>query len=509
MMGEMDKQQRLAVARAEHKFSRGLISRRKFMSICMSAGFGFGGLRFLSGCKRDQSQKGKEKVEDVLGSRSAGTWASDQQKFLREIGKRFKGTTLRLVTESTPPSQAIKKLMEKEFIPLTGINVQWELLPLEKVLAQVVTDTALKTGKSDIYYWDQAWVGRFVDDAISPSELLDKKDLAYPGFDFDDILPMLVENIASYKGRMVGIPYDIPIFIMMYRKDIFEELGLKVPQTMREYHDVIKAIYQEKAPDVYGTTGQWKVGHYSLECNMTAWLWAHGGSIFGTDDKPAINDERAHAAMEYMMELGKYMPPGATNRDWSSEAEIFANGKAGIYISWGEYFPMFDDPSKSKIVGLAEAAPCPQEIALRTKAECSFDETPGISHQGGSCLAISKYSKNIEAAWIFLQWATSSDVTTRASLLGGGASPIRKSNYSDPRITAMNKVAPGTSRHFAVTLDAISNRMGTEPHLPAWANLSVDSFAVELGKMITRQQSISTTLNNMARDTEKAVKNKS
>ncbi|MFN3983478.1 MAG: ABC transporter substrate-binding protein, partial [Caldilinea sp.] len=163
------------------------------------------------------------------------------------------------------------------------------------------------------------------------------------------------------------------------------------------------------------------------------------------------------------------------------------------------------DPAKSKIVGLAEAAPCPQEIALRAKAECGFDETPGISHQGGSSLAISKFSKNIDPAWVFLQWATSPDITVRASILGGGASPTRKSTFTDPRTLEFNKVVAGTTRHFGVTLDAIENRMGTEPHHPAWAALSVDSFAVELGKMTTGQQDVKTTLDNMKAAADKAV----
>lgn len=244
---------------------------------------------------------------------------------------------------------------------------------------------------------------------------------------------------------------------------------------------------------------------YALECNWTCWHWAHGASIFGADEVANLNDERGIAAANYMLELGKNMPPGATTWDWSGEGDSFTQGLAGIYISWGEFFPGFDDPAKSKIVGLAEAAPCPQEIALRTKAECGFDETPGISHQGGSSLAISKFSKNIDPAWVFLQWATSPDITVRASILGGGASPTRKSTFTDPRTLEFNKVVAGTTRHFAVTLDAIENRMGTEPHHPAWAALSVDSFAVELGKMTTGQQDVKTTLDNMKAAADKAV----
>ncbi len=506
-MDELDRQQRLYVADAAKKLRQGRISRREFLRRAAMAGFGFTSAYFLGGCQPQPAAAPPtpEQVRATAGPESAGEPLTDQQRFLKEVGGQYAGTTIRVATESTPPSRAISQIMQEEFIPLTGINVEWEQLPLDQVLAKISQDTAGGLGTNDIYYWDQAWIGRFVNDGVDPREMMENEDLAYPNWDFDDFLDPLVENIATYKGQLAAVPYDIPIFIMMYRQDIFDELGLDVPTTLDEYMEVVKAINEAKAPEVYGTTAQWKSGHYALECNMTCWLWAHGGSIFGQNEEPAINDEVAVQAMEYMMELGNYMPPGATTWDWSGEADSFTQGLAGVYISWGEFFPSFDDPEKSKIVGLAEPAACPQPMALRTKDETSFDETPGVSHQGGSSLAISKFSKNREAAWIFLQWATSSDITTRASLLGGGATPIRRSNFEDPRIKENNRVVAGTTRHFDVTLDAIMNRMGTEPHLPAWASLSVDSFAVELGKMTTGQQDIQTTLDNMARDAREAI----
>jgi multiple sugar transport system substrate-binding protein len=503
---EIDRQQRLAVVRAEEEFSSGGMSRREFIRFCGGAGFGFSSLYLLGGCRSGGDVPCPVAAKDLLGPRSACVEGTEQQRFLKEVGGAFRGKTVRVVSEATPPSLATRKLMFKEFIPLTGIDVQWEVIPLERVLAKVSQDTSLKLGRNEIFYLDQAWIGRFAHDTIPPQQLLEKSDLAYPEYEVEDFLPPLIENVASYNGETVAIPYDIPIFIMMYRRDIFEELGLKVPKTMAEYLRCAKAINEAKAPGVFGTTAQWKSGHYALECNMTAWLWGHGGSVFGSDGRPTIDDERAEAAMEYMLELGKYMPPGVTNWDWNGEIAGFAQGMAGFYISWGEFFPICDNPSRSKIVGLAEAAPCPKEIALRAKSDCGFCETPGISHQGGSSMAVSRYAKEVEPAWIFLQWATSSDVLTRACLLGGGAGATRKSTYEDPRVKEMARVAPGTTRHLDVTLDAILNRMGTEPHLPEWTGLAVDGFAVELGRMTTGQQDIKTTLKKMARAADMAVR---
>jgi multiple sugar transport system substrate-binding protein len=396
--------------------------------------------------------------------------------------------------------------MRQEFSPLTGIEVEWELLPLERVLAKIAAETARKTGAIDVFYCDQAWLGDFFGDMVHPTPLLAKQDLAYPGWDFDDFLPPLVQHVASYKRQLVAIPFDIPVWIMIYRRDIFEELELAVPRTIPEYLAAVKAIFEAKAPNMYGTVEGWKAGHYSLLQKATTWLWGHGGAFFGADDRPSIDDEDAARGMAYWLELGKFMPPGVTTWDWFGEARSFASGKGGIYIGIGEFFPTYDDPATSKIVGCAEAAPSPAAISLRSPDRCGFEETPGMSHHGGSSLAISRYSKNVDAAWLFLQWATSSDVTARASLLGGGSSPIRYSNYRDPRVKAMAKVGRGTTRHFDVTLDAIMNHLGTEPHLPGWANLSADSFAVELGKMTTNQQSIARTLRNMAAQAADVVK---
>src|SRR5574341_1892195 len=121
-----------------------------------------------------------------------------------------------------------------------------------------------------------------------------------PGYNWDDFVPELVPALSAYRGRQVGVPFDIPIFIMCYRKDVFEQLGLSVPTTMQEYMDVVKAIdaaglKNEDGSDIRGTAGQWQSGHYSLECDWTAFLWSHGGSYMGTDEAIVINDDAAVA----------------------------------------------------------------------------------------------------------------------------------------------------------------------------------------------------------------------
>jgi multiple sugar transport system substrate-binding protein len=118
--------------------------------------------------------------------------------------------------------------------------------------------------------------------------------------------------VTSYRGRLAAIPFDIPVWIMMYRKDILKELNLAVPTTLPDYLETVRAINRALAPRIYGTNEGWKAGHCSLLQKSTTWLWGHGGAFFNRDGSPAINDDKAIAGMKYMLELGKNMPPGAS-----------------------------------------------------------------------------------------------------------------------------------------------------------------------------------------------------
>lgn len=501
-MNETERQQRLYVARLAGKLKAGGINRRQFLRAAATVGFGITSARYLMGCALAATPS--------AAGRTDGRGPTDQQQFLREVGGHFRGTRIRIVSEDTPPGLAIRGMMKTEFTALTGIDVDWDVVPLDQVLARTLVDTVAGAsggkGQSDIYYWDHAWLARFANDSVHLDELQAKKDLAYPDYDFDDFLPQLVDKIASHGGKRVGVPFDIPIFIMMYRKDIFDELRLAVPKTMAGYMSAVKTIHEAKrGQGVCGTVGQWKSGHFSLQCDASVWIWSHGGHHFGRDGRPDyVNDANA-AGLDYMMQLGRFMDPSVTKWDWNGEGDAFANGKAGVMLSWDELFPRFDDPARSKVPGLVEAADCPTEIALRSPDDCGFEETPGISRQGGSCLALSRYAPNPDAAWLFMQWATSADVIARANAQGANA-PIRRSSFTDPRVLAKNKPGPGTTRHFAVTRHAIESRMGTSPHLPEWAELATAVNAEEYGKMTTGRQSVRATLEAIQVRTERRLR---
>jgi multiple sugar transport system substrate-binding protein len=515
-MNLKDLKQRLYVAQQGEKVRKGLISRREFLRRAALAGFGLS----AAGVMRMETARAASRITPdriKAAQTTAGALLSeDQINWLREVGGRFSGQTVRISSESTAPSQIISALATdtsdpNSFTSLTGIEIVWEQIPLDQVLSKITQDTANESAQNDIYYLDQAWVGRFVNDTVDPMErMANAGDLNMPDFNFDDFVPELIPALASYQGRLVGLPFDIPIFIYMYRKDVYDQLGLSPATNMEEFLNAVRTVDEagltnEDGTEIRGYIGQWKAGHYALQCDWTAWLWSHGGSHTLADGSVAINDEAAQAGAAYMMELAKHVPSGVTTWDWGGQGDAMAQGLGASVISWAEFFPGLDVPDRSKTVGLWETADLPTELALRTKEECAFDETPAIGHQGGSCMGLSRYSEVQDAAWVFLQYMTSAPVQTAAA--SSSNTPIRLSAFEAPIVQERATVVAQTTRHFPAALKAIRERMGTEPHFPGWAAASGTGGPIptELGRMVTGEQDIQTTLNNIAAAIEEAL----
>ncbi|MFK5978737.1 MAG: extracellular solute-binding protein [Rhizobiaceae bacterium] len=468
---------------AANAFTNKQISKRDFLYKMGIAGVGFSA--FATGML-GTPRKGR--FSSAALAATEDQMPEDQKNFFREAGKAFKGTTIRYTSEATPPTNVLNEL-KAEFTELTGINVEIEIVPLEQVLAKATQDVQGQLGSYDLYYLDQAWTSTFSRDTIDPVQhYKDKPDLAMPGFDFEDFASTLVEGIALYEGKWVGIPFDIPIFTFMYRRDILEKHGIPVPKTYTEFTAAVELITAaEKENGIFGTGLQAKSGHYSLECDWSQAVWGHGGSIFTADKMFSGNDEQAIEGLQWYQNLIKNAPASSLTSTWDGQWQMMNSGQVAMVQSWDEFFPGMD-ADDSKVRGLWETTvPLQGPHTLRSTDAAGFGEIPGWGHQGGSTIALSKYSKNVDAAWLFMQWACSKEIMTRCTL-GGGFAPMRNSSFADPRVKAKAVVGAGTTRHLPVVLETIEKFIASEPDMPLWAGLSGNEIPTELGKLLTGQE---------------------
>ena len=323
------------------------ISKREFLKKVGMAGVGFSafGAGMLGNTRPFRGDLGLIGTEAMAQDASVTQW-------LKDVGSKFKGTKIRYTSEATPPTVALDQL-KKEFTDPTGIEVEIEIVPLEQVLAKATQDVQGQLGTYDLYYLDQSWVATFAQDTVDPvAYYKDKPDLAMPGFDFEDFSKPLVSGLAEYEGKWAGIPFDIPIFTLMYRQDILEKHKIAVPTTPDEFTAAVKAITEaEKANGMFGTGLQAKSGHYSLNCDWTQVVWNEGGSIFGSDKKFKGNDEAGIAGLQRYQEWVKNAPPESLNSTWDGQFQMMASGQCALVQSWDEFFPGLD-ADNSKVKGL-------------------------------------------------------------------------------------------------------------------------------------------------------------
>ena len=59
---------------------------------------------------------------------------------------------------------------------------------------------------------------------------------------YEDIFIKAISYRWTYQGKLWGVPYDMGTFVMFYRKDIFDEVGIDFPQSWEDLIEVGKKI---------------------------------------------------------------------------------------------------------------------------------------------------------------------------------------------------------------------------------------------------------------------------
>src|SRR5947209_5521531 len=102
-MNELDRQQRVYVAKIAEDVRVGAMDRRHFIRAAALAGFGIANARYLSGFTRacPPAPGVDQPVAQADGACADSGNLTSQQQFLKEVGGRFKGTKIRIVSENT------------------------------------------------------------------------------------------------------------------------------------------------------------------------------------------------------------------------------------------------------------------------------------------------------------------------------------------------------------------------------------------------------------------------
>jgi multiple sugar transport system substrate-binding protein len=152
----------------------------------------------------------------------------------------------------------------------------------------------------------------------------------------DDFVDWTWGQVSEGSG-VYAIPQDSGPMGLLYRKDIFDKYGLKVPETWEEFAQEAHRLHQAN-PNVFMTDFPPNDGGW-----FTALLWQAGSRPFkgGGDELTInINDSAARKLAEYwqgLIDAGAVDMAPDFNNEWYSALD---RGKYAVWISaaWGPVF---------------------------------------------------------------------------------------------------------------------------------------------------------------------------
>jgi multiple sugar transport system substrate-binding protein len=197
-----------------------------------------------------------------------------------------------------------------------------------------------------------------------------------------------------------GVARSVPLFnignAICYRKDVFAELGLAVPNTWDEYLEVGRELKNNNMP--VGQTLGHTFGDAPTFCYPL--MWSFGGQEVDESGKVVIDSEGTHKALAFMKEFWEAAcDPGGFAWDDTSNNRAFLGQTIGATLNGASiYFVPKNDPEQYP--GLAE----------KLDHFLNPEGPSGRFHfVGPRALSIMQYSRNKEAAAEYIRWSSQED----------------------------------------------------------------------------------------------------
>lgn len=174
-------------------------------------------------------------------------------------------------------------------------------------------------------------------------------------YDLGDI-PQAAWAGATIDGKIYGVPVVANTLLLLYRPDLLEKYGLKVPTTYDEVIAACKVLKNEPSIDLPFTINLH--AGWTWDYEFLAFIRSFGGDYLNADNTPAFNSPEGVAALTKMKEVidGCMGPEGLS---WSiDQTETgMATGRLAMAHTWASRAANMDNPERSDFVGKIDFAP--------------------------------------------------------------------------------------------------------------------------------------------------------
>ncbi|MGE3830599.1 MAG: extracellular solute-binding protein [Parvibaculaceae bacterium] len=338
-----------------------------------------------------------------------------------EAAKQFSGVTINMTYEAGLQALDPRNFSGPLWEQLTGIKSNVVELSNPDQYSKAVAEHIAGSGAYDVLDISPAWTPSLADGGvIAPlddyiAKYMNKADL-------DDYHP-LYKALPTYKGKIWGFFDDGDMFALYYRKDIFTDpklmeayqakfgKALAPPTTWEDYAQIAQFITDNLAPNVYGAGHFRKAGSPGNQFDFLQQYRANGGKMFDDGMKAQLASPAGIKTLENMIAANKASIPGNNELDAVSLWAAFLTGKVAMIYSW--------PPSGRMAAGYSQSDKAINFVPQSQIAgKVGYAVVPGNpEHATGYNKALSADSPNMEAAYLFMQWATSPPVSLARCML--------------------------------------------------------------------------------------------
>ena len=400
-----------------------------------------------------------------------------------DAAKQYAGTEITITWEAGLQSLDPLNFSGPKWEELTGIKVKVIEVPIGEMFTKTLQEHRAGTGAYDALNVVPSWMPDLV--KAGALEVLDPYVDKYQFRDeLQKIAPTYRDNQMKVDGKIYGFPDDGDLFVLYYRKDLFEDAtnraefkakhgyDLAPPNTWEQYADIGQFFTDKYAPKIYGA-GQFRQPAYGQMLFQERYR-VEGGRFFDPDTMAAqINSPTGVKVFDGMRADNKFMPPGVETWGFVEALNAFLAGDIAMTISW----PPFGRWAAGYGTDEEALSWVPKsKIADKVGYALPPGGTPQLA--AGFSLSVSSSSKNKEAAYLFIQWLNSEETSIqRVQLPYALRDPFRESHFVNEEYLSRW----GDAKHYLATL-----RAGADTGLLDLSILQVDKYEEALRQATTR-----------------------
>ena len=379
----------------------------------------------------------------MLVSLGLPAWAQSAAERAVKEAQQYKGQTITIVWEAGLQALDPLNFSGPKWKELTGIDVKVIEVSTADMFTKIMQEYKAGTGAYDALNVIPAWMPD-----LAAAGALEPLDAYVDKYGFRDelqkIAPTYRDNQMMVDGKIFGFPDDGDVFLMYFRKDIFEDAAIKdafkaktgmdlaVPKNWADFDKTGAALTELlKDKGIYGAA-------FFRQPPYTMYMFQErfrneGGKFFDADSmKAAINSDIGVKVFTEMREENKFMPPGVEQWGFVENLAAFLQGQTAMTISWPPYGRW--------AAGYGTDQEVLSWVPKSTIAgKVGYALPPGGHPQlaAGFALSVASTSKNKEAAYLFIQWLNSEDISLqRVQLPYALRDPFRDSHFVSPEYLA-------------------------------------------------------------------------